>query len=255
MNSSDSYKVSQTFAAIVVGEPKTGHTSLAMAFPKPWFLDLDLNLSAAVRRAPGKKFYFDQVVQVKPMDRYELAEKQIVEAIKSPDVETIVIDSITGVDTIVKEMILGKLKAQNVKLRTDTVDDQLRVADYATYQTFFLRLVALTRASGKYVIWTAHQRVEKDELTGILRYHLNMAGALKESLGAYFTDVWATTSEPMPGGKTKFAIRTKPTGRHISLGASFPIDAEVDVTDKSPDQIWALLQPKIIPVSQPITKV
>jgi hypothetical protein len=101
------------------------------------------------------------------------------------------------------------------------------------------------RSSGKIVIWTAHQKVEKDELTGGLKYFLNMSGKLAQSLGGYFTDVWAMSATPVPGGATKYSIRTKPTGYHVALGCSIPLDPEIDITGKNPQEIWSILGPKL----------
>jgi len=248
MQQSSSYQISNAFACLLVGEPKTGKTNVAMGFPDPWFLDLDLNLASAIRRAPTKKFYYDTVNQLPPVERYPAAEKLIIEAAKDPNVKTLVIDGLGGVAGIVQDYIVGRLKTMGVKLRTDTLDDQIRLSDYQTLATYTLRLLALCRASGKYVIWTAHQKADKDELTGANRYKLHMPGNLSENLGGYFTDVWATTSQAAVSAKgpyTKFSIRTKPTGFHVSLGASFPVEAELDTTDKSPDAIWSLLSPKL----------
>lgn len=250
MQDSSSYKVSNSFALLLVGEPKTGKSNLAMSFPDPYFLDFDDNLASAVRRiSPSKKFFFtsrSSILSQPPEKVWDFIESEVKSAAINPQIKTLVLDSTTTLSGILRDYLLTRLRMGGVKLRTDTVDDQLRIADYGTVATFILRLVALFRSSGKFVIWTNHQRIEKDEITGALRYQLNIPGQLSSTLGGYFTDVWATTSTPQPGNKVKFAIRTKPTGTHISLGASFPIDSEIDITDKSPEQIWTILEPKII---------
>lgn len=248
MKTSTDYRISTAFAALLVGEPKTGKTNLSMAFPSPWFLDLDGNIASAVRRAPGKRFFFDDLKGVPAIEVFEKLETLIKAASADSSVETIIIDSLTSLVGIVREHILTRLRANGAKLRTDTLDDQLRLSDYQTLSTYILRLLALCRASGKYVIWTAHQKADRDELTGIVKYQLHIPGNLKDNLGAYFTDVWATVVEPVmtaKGSDVKYTIRTKPTGLHISLGASFPMEASTDVTNKTPEQIWTAIGPKL----------
>ena len=80
MKSATDYKVTNTFACLLVGEPKTGKTNVAMGFPDPWFLDLDLNLASAVRRTTAKKFFYDTVNQLPPEHQYTEVEKLVREA-------------------------------------------------------------------------------------------------------------------------------------------------------------------------------
>lgn len=254
MKSSTDYKITQAFACLLVGEPKTAKTGIAMGFPKPWFLDLDDNLASAIRRLPqpipSDRFFYDNVKEFPPAERYTKCLALTKEAAANPKVETLVLDSLTTFSNIVVQHIFGALSKAGLdkKLRQDTIDDQLRQVDYGTVNSLVLKMVAEFRASGKYVIWCCHQKIDKDELTGRVRYKLHMPGNLSENLGAYFTDCWGTEVQPTvtaAGPGAKYVIRTKPSGMHVSLGASFPIDAAVDITDKNPDQIWSLLAPKI----------
>lgn len=247
MQDSTNYQISKNLAVLVVGDPKVGKTRLMMSFPDPFILDLDKNLASAVQVMPNKKFWFAQVDHLPAPKQYEECEKQLKEAIASPLVKTICIDGVTALSAIVKESIIGELTKMGLgaKLRQDVVEPQIRLTDYDTLSNRFLRFVALTRASNKLVVWTSHQKVDQDEATGATRYRIHMPGNLASNLGGYFTDVWAMTATPVPGGKTKYEIRTKPTGFHVSLGASIPLEASIDITDKSPDDIWGILGPKL----------
>jgi hypothetical protein len=262
--SNTDYKIESNLALLLVGDPKTGKTRTEMAFPDPYILDLDKNLSSAVRVSGDKKFWYDQVDtddNGKPIaegDQWDRVITCLTAACKEPQYKTICIDSLTRLGEIIKNGMLKKLAGMStVKLRSDTLDDQLRIADYETFKVAILKLVALTRASGKMVVWTSHQTVRESELDEKLQYFLSIPGALKSSLGGYFTDVWGMSSMPstkMVGNKavsyTKYSIRTKPTGVHVQLGSSIPLDAEIDITDKSPTEIWAILSPKLsLPVA------
>lgn len=252
MKSSTDYKISSAFACLLVGEPKSGKTNIAMAFPDPWFLDLDGNLASAIRRSGTKKFFYDSLESSDPLKSYDEIIAKVKAAAAHPEVKTLVLDSVSSLASVVREHILARLKMAGAKLRSDTLDDQLRISDYQTLTTFILRVLAEYRASGKYVIWNAHQKVDKDELTGAVRYEVHIPGNLKSNLGAFFTDCWAAVSKPVLdkfGEHVKYTIRTKPTGLHINLGASFPIDTEMDVTNKTPEEVWRLISPKLIPVT------
>jgi hypothetical protein len=253
MKSNTDYKLDKNFALLLVGDPKTGKTCLSMAFPDPYFLDLDRNLSSAVRRNPARKFKYDVVDEddkgniIEPMFRLQKAEDFIKAAALDPEVKTIIVDSVTTLNGIIIAHILGKLSAMGLdkKLRQDTLDQQLRMADYNTFLTFFSRFVAQCRATRKFVIFTAHQKAEKDEVIGGFRYEIAMPGQLKNNLGGYFTDVWGLMTTPMPGNQTKYEVRTRPTGLHISLGTSMDVPPVIDITNKTPEQFWAVIGPKI----------
>jgi hypothetical protein len=260
--SNTDYKVQDNLAVLVVGDPKVGKTRLMMSFPEPYILDLDKNLGSAVRVNGSKQFWYDQVdidetgKSVPPEQQWLRIVSLLEAAVKEPRYKTICIDSLTRLGEINRNYMLGKLKTMGVKLRSDTIDDQLRQADYGTYAVQLLKIVALCRASGKIVVWTSHQAVREDELTGKQLYYLSIPGALKSSLGGYFTDVWGMSAGPATRMKgttaesyTKYSIRTKPTGYHVALGCSFPLDPEIDITDRTPEQIWSLLGPKLLPIT------
>jgi len=250
MQDNTKYQISQNLAVLVVGEPKVGKTRLMMGFPDPFVLDLDKNLSSAVQISKGKRFWFAQVDNLPEGQQWNQATRELEEAIKSPEIKTICIDGLTRLAELARAHILNELTKMGLggKLRQDTVDQQIRLQDYQTLNNLILRVVALTRASNKLVVWTAHQKVDVDEVTGGMRYRFQMPGNLAGNLGGYFTDVWAMTASPaILNNKqyTKYEIRTKPTGYHVSLGCSIPLDPSIDITDKNPEEIWKVLGPKL----------
>lgn len=255
MKSGDSYSPQQAFALLIVGEPKTGKTNLLFSFPSPYILDCDRNLARAVRVSKGKTWFFDDPF-VDPKTNSELAENArwnnavvcLREAAKSPDVKTIVIDGLAAFADMLIAHIMSEVKRTEGKLL-----DRLRIQDYQPLKTLLTSLILGLRSCGKTLIVTSHQKADKDELTGRIRYTLNMPGSLSENFSGFFSDCWATTSTNA-GGKIKYEIHTKPTGFHVSLGTSVELPAVTDVTDKTPDQIWAIIGPKVTN-PQPVTKV
>ena len=250
MKSSTAYTTSHSCAVLLVGEPKTGKTNLMFAFPSLWIADLDLNLASAVRRAPGTSFFFDQPALLddgkeRPVEqRWNELVKLTKAAIVDPQIRTIAID---GLGVLV-EYLIAHIIAEGRKAGTNKTG-KMELQNYGDLARLLRDYIMMLRASGKFIIVTSHQAADRDEVTGALRYYLAIPGQSKETLGGLFTDVWATATRP--GAQVKYEIRTKPTGFHVALGTSFKLDAAIDVTDKTPSQIWAILEPQISP--KPIT--
>lgn len=255
MKSSDSYSLQQSLAVLLVGDPKSGKTGIAAAFPDPYFLDVDNNLASAVRVMQGKKFWYDTLVQT-VKEKHEIYKKGLdclKEAKNAPEIKTIVLDSISVYVAYICEWIVNEHVRMGDRDKNGKVIDALTLPDYGKLLTILRSIIFDLRSSGKYVVVTSHQSSSKDELTGAVKYALDIPGSAKDTLGGCFTDVWAASATPMPGNKTKYEIRTRPTGFHVALGTSIrTLDAAIDVTDRTPSQIWDLLSPKL---SAPASRV
>lgn len=247
MQSSTSYQIASNLSILLVGEQKTGKTGIAAAFPSPYFLDLDLNLDSAVRVMGDKKFFFDRPMFDDKGNRlddflvYPRAMDQLKAAAVHPEVKTLVVDSLSTLVIYLTAHILSEVsRIEGKKIET------LRIQDYGRLHNLLQKLVVFLRSTGKYVVVTSHQSWDKDEVTGAVRYTLAIPGQMKHNFGSFFNDVWGTMATQGQGGKNKYTIRTRPSGFHVALGTSIrTLPAEVDVTDKKPDEIWALLTPYI----------
>jgi hypothetical protein len=264
MKDSSTFLTTGNLSILVVGEPKSGHTSLGMAFPGLGVLDLDFNLASAVRRfgAVRPKFKYSQPALLddgKPRpigERWVQCVTETKAMIADPDVKTILCDGLGNlsqylIDHILKSAVDSGTASPKTKAPAfDTTDVSKRVAQmeiqhYGDFARLLRMYVMMIRSSGKYFVMTSHQTGDKDEVTSAIRYVLAIPGQLKDTLGGLFTDVWATSVTPFGLGKHRYEIRTKPTGFHVALGASFPLDAAIDVTDLTPQAIWGILEPKI----------
>lgn len=217
MKDSNNYNTQQGFALLLMGPPKSGKSCLAGRFPKPYFVDIDGNLNSVklFQERSGIKTGFkydilthDSSGNPVPLEkRYDLMIQYITEAIKSPDIETVVVDSLT---TLVDVMLSHIMRMQG--------RSQLAIQDWGTFQQMMTKLVYTLRGTGKYIIFTAHEESVKDETTGIVVTKLAMPGQLQNKLGAYFSDIWHTEIDQR-GNEYKYVIRTVPTPR-IALGNS-----------------------------------
>jgi hypothetical protein len=259
MKPSTSLSLSTGISVLLVGEPKSGKTSLTLAFPDPAVIDWDLNLASGMRRAPGKTFDLVQPSikddgSFRPLtDQWMYAVKETYEIIKSPKYKTIIIDGLGNMCNALCAHITNEAqKAGASKVKTIALDGttipQMEIQHYGDLARLLRAYIMLLRASGKYVLVTSHQTGDKDEVTKAIRYVLAIPGQSKDTLGGCFTDVWATSATPRGPGQVKYEIMTKPTGFHVALGASSNIDAAVDVTNQSPSTIWTTLQSKLSPV-------
>lgn len=248
-NSSDTYKVSNNLAILLVGPPKSGKTGIAAAFPAPYFLEIDNNLDSAVRVLGTKKFWYDlPTTTVKTPDLvWKESLTCLKAAIANPEIKTIVIDSVS----LLSEYMCAWCISEHIRMgETDKGGKPITtmtIPDYGKLLTMFRGLIFDLRASGKYVVVTSHLQTIQDELTKVIHTSLAVPGQAKDSLGGLFTDVWGTTATPIPGtSKVQYELRTAPYGTLNSIGTSIrSLPAKIDFTGKTPTEIWTMLSPLI----------
>lgn len=248
MKSSTTYQLNRSIAVLVVGEPKAGKTRLAMAFPRPGILDCDNNLSSAVRVAATKPFSYaqpfvtDDGKEVPEAERWMKAVTELKLMGASSEVDTIVID---GMSNLCR---WGLVYAESELVKAGINIKKEYLAKYQSFIPLLSNLITMIRIPRKFVMVNVHQTMEKNDLTGTMSYKLDIPGRLADTLGGQFTDVWgmqsvADFSNVKYGAK--YSIRTKPSGYHINLGTSFDLEPSIDITGKTPDEIWRMLEPKL----------
>lgn len=181
-------------AVLIVGDPGSRKTTLALEFPNPYFFDCDNNLSAPLARLtksnpalPSTVFYNSAFVddtgkEVPPAQRYIHFTACLGAALVSPDVKTFVIDSLTSfVDILISEC---KRQAN----RLDTAE--MRIQDWGTFAYLLKHVITKLRSSGKFVVFTGHNRVEQDEADKRWKFFINIPGQSATLVSGLFTDVW-----------------------------------------------------------------
>lgn len=239
------YNPSRNTAILIVGDPGTGKTRLIFSPPTPGILDCDGNLNSAVRVANGKPFFFsegfrtDEGIEIPEEQRWDHCGREVIKLLKSPEVKTIVIDGLSNLCRWGLIHIEAELVKAGINVHREF---------YAKYQSFIpllSKFITTIRIPGKLVMVTCHQRTDKDEF-GRMRYYLDIPGRLSETLGGQFTDVWGMSSTPDPTNEktqTRYEIRTKPSGYHINLKTSFDFVPAINITDKTPQQMWSIFEP------------
>lgn len=234
------FKAKPSFALLLQGPPLSGKTNVAMQFPRPYFLDADDKLLNAVMLNKGKEFYYDCPLRhvlngvttgVFPERRWQYSIDCIKAACASPDIDTVVIDSITSLGTILMQHILQFPSTAKVAL-TVGGEKVMDMSMWGPYRDLWTRLIMFVRGSGKMAVFCAHEVTDKDEITGAMSYRPSFQGQLKDTGAGLFTDVWCTeTKQIMQDGKpaTEYLIRTQPTsmralGNSLKLPATFKFD-------------------------------
>jgi len=186
-------------ALLIVGDPGSRKTSLALQLPKPYVFDADRNIAAPMaflskahpNLPAGVMFNYstekDDGTPVPRVDRYKHMIESFNIAAASPDVETVVGDSLTAI----MEIIIFECKRQaNPNFNEEQLDKfTMRIQDWGTFGGLTMRMIMGLRASGKNVVFTAHNKVEKDESDGRYKYFFNYPGQSATSVPGLFTDV------------------------------------------------------------------
>lgn len=181
-------------AILLVGDPGSRKTTLALQFPQPYIFDADCNMSAPLeflaKTNPAIKnlVYYDRAthtdtgVEIEPRARFAHLVKCVGIASQDTNIKTIILDSLTSiVDIVISE---------SKRLGNIPESAQMRIQDWGVFGGLLKNLVTKLRASGKITVFTGHNRVEKDESDGRWKYFINIPGQSSTLLSGLFTDVW-----------------------------------------------------------------
>lgn len=245
MKPSTSFSPTSSVAVLCVGDPGSGKSRLGMAFPDPGIMDCDGNLASAVRVGNGKKFFYaegfrtDDGKEIIEEQRWAHVMTQSKLLLASPETKSFVLDGLSNLCR------WGLVHAENELTKAGINTKKEYLAKYQSFIPLLSNYLTMIRIVGKPVMVTVHQIIEKAELEGTVRYVLDIPGRLASTLGGQFTDVWGMSAVADPGSKVgaKYSIRTKPTGFHVGLKTSLDLAPAIDVTGKSPNEIWSLLAP------------
>lgn len=224
MPSLDLYEPNLNTGILLQGPPGSSKTTLALQFPNPGIIDCDNNLGGPVRwlrkNNPDQipRIIYETVniddkgVLVEPRVRYDRFKTLVKAMVANPAVETIIIDSAT----YVSDYIQGDIQRQNSRK-----ENEFQQSDWLAYLWAWKNLCTQLRSvKGKLFILTAHERPEKDEVSGVIKYFIALPGQIRDIIGGLFSDVWHMEAEEV-AGKHEFVVRTMPNGRY-SLKNSFP---------------------------------
>lgn len=205
------------------GLPGSGKTTLALQFPKPYLIDVDDNLAGAIqgKLLEGIDFkwdspYFDKkderiIDSVKIERRFN---ELLQEAFTDPETETVIIDSATAVTDIFLKAILKEANKIMMEIQL--------------WQPFigrWIKLVALSKQTGKRFILIGHEEMVKDEIDGGTKRMLLLPSKARATIPGMFSDTWEVYVDmKMVQGKRvrTHRVRTKADNQVAGLKASNP---------------------------------
>lgn len=217
--------VGKLLRVVLQGPPKSGKTCLACQFPKPYVIDVDVNLGGPIRFLQKNNLALPVGYDVldKKEDgteiplplRYNRLNECLIVAQQNSDVETIIIDSATNlVDIIIADVLRQQNKSAMSKQEWGFF--------YSTGKHFVGTLTSMR----KHIILIAHEKINKTT-DGSIAYPIEVAwpGQLGTNIGSFFTDIWRCEVEEVPSGMTstyRWKIRTMPSFKY-KLGNSLDL--------------------------------
>lgn len=229
-----SYALSDKVRLILQGPAGSGKSDLACNFPKPYFIDIDVNLGGVIRRRTKSKLplpigfdFLDKNDKGEPItmpNRFKRLDELLLAAQSNDAVETIILDSgTTLVDVMMAEVLRQQSKSEFTK------------REWGFFAILAKKMLGTLAAMRKHIVLICHEKTEKDE-KGAVVYPTKIAwpGQVGENLGAYFTNVWRCENKqvpklPGPGVDYKFLVRTMPDYKYslkntLGLPAEFEFD-------------------------------
>lgn len=219
----------QKLGLLLVGDPWSGKSTVAMNFPDPWFLDADTNLPRVAPKFPGKRFFYDRVdvddngKAIAIEDRWPRVLEVTQRAHDSKEPHYLVFDSMTAIGHLLERYVISK--GSSSKDLVIGGEKSMTLQLWNPYKDLWMKLITNVRAGNKPCIFIAHQKVDKDELTGTMFLKPMIGGQLADSIGRLFTDVWHCVAEPgMPSASNPtgvtYWVETVPQPRMAQLGSS-----------------------------------
>lgn len=257
MKTSDDYQ--QPKSIILLAEPGCGKSTIALQFPGLFVLDCDRNLEGPIKwlrdNQKYKPFFYgcplvDEENNPLPREQHFIRSRELLnEAINSPDVESIFIDSATTyVDILMMEILRQKGKKlgtfENVKTKGNLLDADFSSPDWGTFFNLMKREIFAIKASGKTLILAVHIKVQVDEATKAISRHLAIPGQTGDMMPGWFSEVWqiARVAEGVgPTRKEKRVINVFPTAKSddmLGLKSAAGIKSGTLLDDKALEQFF-----------------
>lgn len=241
MLSFDNYNSSGQLRLLIQGAPGSGKSTLAARFPRPAFIDIDVNLSGVIdflreRKLPLPVGYYqldkadDGKTTIGLPARYTRLRAKLTELQNDPNVDTIVIDSALGLLDIIIAHVAAKLSKSELTGRDwYYFNNECKV--------FFQELIS-TR---KHIVMAIHEKINKNPDRSVAYpIKLPWPGEIGQLMGAFFNCVWRCEASEVGFGSnatTRYLVRTKPNNMYeLKDTLSMPNPWEFD---------WKFIQDKL----------
>jgi len=235
MKSSSDFVPSLPKSILILGRPGSGKTTLALQFPKPFVLDCDENMKGPVRYLSNKTgttpwFKYDTPlidklgVALPRQIRMDRVQELLNEALADPEIETIIIDSLTTLIDFIFDKIRATATGTNAPRFGDgkkTQDDPLRIQDWGVFASILKQLIFTLKASSKRIVFIGHITSDKDELSKLILNFIACPGQMGNIISGLFEEVWQTEVKASGADaslKAEYKVRTVGDARSEALG-------------------------------------
>lgn len=236
MKSSSDFTISLPNSILILGRPGSGKTTLALQFPRPFVLDCDENMKGPARYLASKNggklpwFKYDTPLidktgtPVTRQLRMDRVQELLNEAISDPEIETVVIDSLTTLIDFVFDKIRATATGTNPPKIGDgkkQQDEPLRIQDWGVFASIMKQLIFGLKASGKRIVFIGHITHDKDEVTKMILNFIACPGQVGDIISGLFEEVWQTevkSSGADASLKADYKVRTVGDARSEALG-------------------------------------
>lgn len=211
MKTSDNSILTSTISALLIGPPGGGKTTFALQWPGVWVADCDQNLAGPTRLLKTQNIYKPYFLDLIAYDddnnvitdlakQWDRLLRKTDEAIKSPEVKTLFLDSLTHIDRILYAWCCVKL---NVK--------DLEWNQFNLFKNTLYRYIMAVRASGKNLLVACHEKIEYDAKGNVKKYVPVLSTNLAQYFGYMFTDIWRFLIVDQGANKFEAMMYTLPT--------------------------------------------
>lgn len=224
-------------AILLVGSAGSGKTVLSCRlFPKVYIFVADPNLESAKRYLTEKSelqnivgYDMAQIDEAKkvvaPLARFDRMLKCISAVEKDSAIETIVLDSASFIEDVIK-----------AKICSATDDTKIKLDGFKQWGDLIITwksIISQLRMTGKKLVMTAHETKGKDESDGMYKYEIALDGKSATMLPSLFSDVWRTyvKEPPLPGNPHLWRVQTLASTKHEHLKNTYGFAADMLADD------------------------
>ncbi len=241
MKDSSTFIADSNVSLLLMGEPGSGKTCVAMGFDNPYFLSTDRKLGNAVRLYPKKEFKYDYPSDDKDGKLLPIEKRwsniltmppnppgmDLLKNCSDPWIKTIVVDNLTDISAWLQAYIISQPALSKNGRPLVAGERIMEMADWQPFQVLMDRFIINLKSFGKTVVVCCHASTDKDDMTGVLRYRPHIGGQLKDLLPSKFSDFWMCSVIQTGANSHRYFVRTMPTSQ-VTLINSLGLPVEFD---------------------------
>jgi hypothetical protein len=197
-NAQDIVLAEQKLKILCYGDFGTGKSTFAASFPKPYFLDFDKGVLSVGGRDVNYETFMKNGKEFKRFNSHMA--QHVIPKIKSGEIQTLVLDSLTTYSEVVLMAILDEAKVEFP-----------RIQDWGMQINGMVTTINMLSDLPCHVIFLAHEQTQVNEDNVIIKGMPLVTGKLAPKIGLYFDEVYRTKVR-----SGQFVLQTKNQGGFLA---------------------------------------